>query len=121
MALVVAPDDAWMDAPPPDFTVQGVRRFATLSDEDMAKLQEEVLQIQKKLGTQEELTVEEEKKINIWFRERRGVAMSVVKEKVTKVKADGTPRTPRKPAVKRVTKAQIKQEALGDIFSGIFG
>ena len=91
--------------------------FGTMSPEDFAALQVEVFTIQARLVAQEEVSIEDEKLINIWFRERRGIAMSVVKEKVKKVAAGKTPRaTP----VKRVSAAAAKREAVADLFKDLF-
>jgi hypothetical protein len=88
-----------------------------MSPEDFAALQVTVFAIQARIVAQEEVSIEDEKLINIWFRERRGIAMSVVKEKVKKVAAGKTPRaTP----VKRVSAAAAKREAVADLFKDLF-
>jgi hypothetical protein len=101
------------DAPPVSTEV-APPTFGTMSPEEFAELQAEVFKIQAKLVALEDITLEEEKIINIWFRERRGVAMSVVKEKPKK--APVARKTPvRKPAKDAASKAII-----ADIFSDLF-
>ena len=102
---------------PPVSAEPALPTFGTMSPEDFAALQVEVFAIQARLVAQEEISIEDEKLINIWFRERRGVAMSVVKEKVKKIAASKIPRaTP----VKRVSAAAAKREAVADLFKDLF-
>ena len=105
----VAPQDAGEDKP--------LSRYTTLSAEEFATLQGEIFKIQAKLTAQETLSLEEEMKINIWFRERRGAAMSVVKEKPEKVKVSRA-KAPAKPRTKSI-KAQ-SEAAMKDLFADLF-
>lgn len=105
----VAPQDAGEDKP--------LSRYTTLSAEEFATLQKEIFQTQAKLTAQEPVTMAEEMKINVWFRERRGSAMSVVKEKPEKVKVSRA-KAPAKPRTKSV-KAQ-SEAAMKDLFADLF-
>ena len=102
---------------PPISAEPALPTFGTMSPEDFAALQVEVFAIQARLVAQEEVSLEDEKLINIWFRERRGIAMSIVKEKAKKVAAGKTPKaTP----VKRVSATAAKREAVADLFKDLF-
>ena len=106
---------------PPSSAEPAIPSFGTMSAEDFAELQVKVFAIQERLVAQSEVSIDEEKLINIWFRERRGVAMSVVKEKVKKVAAGKAPRaTTRVAPVKRVSAAAAKREAVADLFKDLF-
>ena len=99
----------------PEEILTGYRK---MSAEDFETLQAEIFIIQAKLAKQEELTLEEEKKINIWYRERRGIAISLLKEKPVKA-AKAT--AAKKPAVKKKTAAAKAAEVSADIFKDLFG
>ena len=110
---------------PPSSAEPAIPSFGTMSAEDFAELQVKVFAIQERLVAQSEVSIDEEKLINIWFRERRGVAMSVVKEKVKKVAVGKAPRAAtgaatRATPVKRVSAAAAKREAVADLFKDLF-
>ena len=125
--MVVKPtafDFSGKDAPPSS-AEPAFPSFGTMSADDFAELQVKVFAIQERLVAQEEVSIDEEKLINVWFRERRGVAMSVVKEKVKKVAAGKAPRAAtgaatRATPVKRVSAAAAKREAVADLFKDLF-
>lgn len=91
--------------------------FTTMAKEDFDALQQRVFTHKAKLLTGEVLTLEEEREINIWFRERRGIAMTVNKPKETKPKKAVATGTTRKTPVKKEKPAQV---SIDDLFAGLF-
>lgn len=107
-------DFSGKDAPPVS-AEEVLPVFLTMDSEEFAEVQKQVFEIQAKLMAQEEVTIEEEHLINIWFRAKRGIAMSVVKEKPMK-----EPAAKRAPAVKKTTKASVSKALVEDIFADLF-
>jgi hypothetical protein len=107
-------DFSGKDAPPVS-AEETLPVFLTMDSDEFAEVQKQVLVTQAKLVAQEEVDIEEEHLINIWFRARRGIAMSVVKEKPKK-----EPAAKRAPAVKKTTKASVSKALVDDIFADLF-
>jgi hypothetical protein len=107
-------DFSGKDAPPVS-AEETLPVFLTMDSEEFAEVQKQVLVTQAKLVAQEEVDIEEEHLINIWFRARRGIAMSVVKEKPKK-----EPAAKRAPAVKKTTKASVSKALVDNIFADLF-
>jgi hypothetical protein len=121
---IVQFDFSGRDAAPigevPDEILTGYRK---MSPEDFEELQKEIFVIKAKIEKREDLTLEEEKKINIWYRERRGIAISLVVEKAEKTaKAKPVRKTASaSTAVKKKSVASVKAQAENDIFAELFG
>lgn len=113
---MVAPafDFSGKDAPPVS-AEETLPVFLTMDSGEFAEVQKQVLVTQAKLVAQEEVDIEEEHLINIWFRARRGIAMSVVKEKPKK-----EPAAKRAPVVKKTTKASVSKALVDNIFADLF-
>jgi hypothetical protein len=107
-------DFSGKDAPPVS-AEETLPVFLTMNSDEFAEVQKQVFETQAKLVALEEVTIEEEHRINIWFRARRGIAMSVVKEKPKK-----EPAVRRAPAAKKVTKASVSKALVADIFADLF-
>ena len=107
-------DFSGKDAPPVS-AEEALPIFLTMGSEEVAEVQKQVLVTQAKLVALEDVTIEEEHLINIWFRARRGIAMSVVKEKPKKETA-----AKRAPAVKKITKASVSKSLVNNIFADLF-
>lgn len=62
-------------------------KFNLLNKEDFNKLEKEIIILRKKLGSGENVSLQEAKKITVWFRNRRGQAFKInkIREKPKKI------------------------------------
>ncbi len=113
----------WGASPPEADVPVEIPKYPDMSEEEFEILQARVLEYREKVLNKVEISPEEEleaaKFINIWFRQRRGVAMSCRTEKKAAVKKTTAGRSPRKPSAAKQAKAAA-DKVMADIFADVF-